>query len=240
MSHSTSLISGNSPTQIQTPKPGFDSWMLVTGLLLTGIGGGFLPWIWHKGIALQLTAPGLAEFIKFLPEIRNGTIPANRLYFLLPLFLSMLALPIFVENRRLFLPIWLRWILRLSVIPLALVSLSPVWTPTILRSPEFRLQTLLAATAVGLALIAPLLKGLPKNLLVILFSVGGAIALILPSRQFSLIQASIATAYHEPISLGWGWWLTVIGVTLSILGGLWGTKAFPRIKYTEKDNPTCR
>jgi len=194
---------------------------LTLGLLLTGIGGGFAPWIWRESVALQLTAPGLAEFVKFLPEIRSGQIEIERLYFLLPLFLAMLMLPLLASNNRLALPNWYRWSLRLVVVPLALASLSPVWTPAILRAPEFRLQTLLAVIAIGLAFTAPFLKNLPLKLLVILSGGGGVIALILPSWQFSLVQASIAEAYHEPVSLGWGWWLTVLGIILNLGGGLW-------------------
>lgn len=186
-----------------------------------GVGAGFAPWIWRDSIALQLTAPGLAEFVKFLPEIRSGQLKVARLYFLLPLFVTMLAVPMLVENKRLAWPGWLRWGLRLGVIPLALASLSPVWTPTILRAPEFRLQTVLAATAIGLALAAHLFKRLPLKPLVSGLVIGAVLALILPGWQFSLIQASLVDVYHEPISLGWGWWLTVAGVALGIGAGSW-------------------
>lgn len=197
------------------------SWLLVLGLFLAGLGGAFLPWIWRSPVALQLTAPGLAEFIKFLPELRLGQMQVERLFFLLPLFLVMLALPLFAVQQRLALPGWVSWALRLTAIPLALASLSPVWTPTILVSPEFRLQTILAVVAIGLAFIASALKALPLKMLTGLLAGGGLAGLILPWWQFSLIQASIAEAYHEPVSLGWGWWLTVAGVTISIVSGSW-------------------
>ena len=199
------------------------SWILSLGLLLTGIGGAFLPWVWREGVALQLTAPGLAEFVKFLPEVRSGQVQIERLFFMLPLFLAMLALPLFATNQTLKLPMWLRWLMRLAVIPLALASLSPVWTPVILVSPEFRLQTLLAATAVSLAVIAPLFKRLPLRILIIFLIVGDLAALTLPLWQFSLIQAGISEAYHQPISLGWGWWLTEGGIVMSVVGGVWTT-----------------
>jgi hypothetical protein len=111
--------------------------------------------------------------------------------------------------------------MRLVVIPLALAGLSPVWTPAILIAPEFRLQTLLAVVAIGLSLGAPLLKSLPLKPLVILLMVAASGALILPYWQFSLVQADIAEAYQEPVSLGWGWWLTAGGLVLSMIGGAW-------------------
>lgn len=197
------------------------SWLLALGLLLTGVGGAFLPWIWRASVALQLTAPGLAEFVKFLPEVRLGQAQLQRLFFLLPLFLAMLALPLLVENKGLILPWWLRLALRLTVLPLALASLSPVWTPAILVASEFRLQTLLTIMAIGLAIIAPMLKNLPLKPLLVLLVVGSLAATILPLWQFSLIQAGMVEAYHEPISLGWGWWLTAAGVITSIVSGVW-------------------
>jgi len=199
------------------------SFIIALGLVLTGVGGAFLPWIWHESVALQLTGPGLAEFVKFLPQIRTGQVAIERLFFLLPLFLAMLALPLFAVNQALRLPSWLGWLMRLAVIPLALAGLSPVWTPAILIAPEFRLQTLLAFTAIGLSLAAPLLKNLPLKPLVILLIIAVLAALILPYWQFSLVQADVAEAYDQPVSLSWGWWLTVGGLVLSMIGGAWAT-----------------
>jgi hypothetical protein len=197
----------------------FINWLVALGLFLTGLGGAFLPWIWQESVVLQLTGPGLAEFVKFLPEVRTKQVDIERLFFLLPLFVSMLALPIVVENKKLALPTRLRWALRLVVIPLALASISPIWTPRVLIDQEFRLQTVLATIAIGLAIIAPLLKRLSLKILVVLLLGGGLAAIILPIWQFSLIQPSMVEVYHEPVSLGWGWWLTVGGIVLSIGGG---------------------
>jgi hypothetical protein len=207
------------------------AWLLALGLFLTGLSGAFLPWIWREPVALQLTAPGLAEFVKFLPEVRYGQVPTQRLLFLLPLFLAMLGLPLISTNYRLPLPHVLRWLLRLTVIPLALAALSPVWTPAILMAPEFRLQTLLAASAIVLVVIAPFFQKLPLSLLVTLLFGAGLAAISLPLWQFGLIQASMVEAYHQPVALGWGWWLTVVGIILSIIGGVWAA-GFERIKRT--------
>lgn len=195
-------------------------WLLVLGLLLAGLGGAFFPWVWREPVALQLTAPGLAEFVKFLPQVRYNQVAVQRLFFLLPLFLTLLALPLLAANPRLPLPLWLRWLLGMAVIPLALAALSPVWTPTILVAPEFRLQTMLAGGSVVLAAAAPLWRKLPLQPLLILLLIGGLAALVLPWWQFSLIQPGLAEAYHQPVALGWGWWLTVSGIVLSLAGGL--------------------
>jgi hypothetical protein len=72
----------------------------------------------------------------------------------------------------------------------------------------------------GLAIIAPLLRALPLKPLLILLLVAGLAALVLPAWQFSLAQPAIAAAYHQPISLGWGWWLTAAGLVLSLAASL--------------------
>jgi hypothetical protein len=200
--------------------PGLAGWLLALGLFLAGLGGAFLPWLWREPVALQLTAPGLAEFVKFLPQVRYNQVVVQRLFFLLPLFLAMLALPLLAENSQLALPRWLRWLLRLAVMPLALAALSPVWTPAVLTAPEFRLQTSLAVSAVVLAVSAPLWRKLPLKPLLWLLLIAGLAALVLPWWHFSLIQPGLAEAYHQPVTLGWGWWLTASGIVLSLVGGL--------------------
>lgn len=202
------------------PTPYVSRFTLPLGLFLAGVGGGFTPWIWRESVAAQLTGPGLAEFVKFLPEIRTGAIQIQRLYFLLPLFVAMLLLPFVVEHRQLALPRWLRWLLRLTVVPMALTALSPVWTPAILMASEFRLQTLLAGIAIGLAMSGWLWRWLPLKLLVTLLIIGAVAAMILPWWHFNLIQAAVSAAYNQPVSLGWGWWLTVVGLITSIVSGI--------------------
>jgi hypothetical protein len=167
-----------------------------------------------------LTAPGLAEFVKFLPEIRLGQLQVERLYFLSPLFWAMLTLPLFIENRALIIPGWLRSAGRLAILLFALAALSPVWTPAILMAPEFRLQTLLAGCALGMALAAPLFRKLPLKILLPGFCVGSIIATILPVWQFSLIQNAMMDVYRGPVELGWGWWLTVTGLGMALLGAI--------------------
>jgi hypothetical protein len=207
------------------------SMMLAFGLLMTGFAAAFAPWLWRPPVALQLTGPGLAEFVKFLPQVRGGQLQVERLFFLLPLMLVVVTLPLFAGSRQLYLPGWLRWTMRLSVLPLALATLSPVWTPAILLAAEFRLQTILAGLALGLALISPLVGGIPLRILGWLFVAAGLAALVLPYWQFSLVQAQIQEAYHEPVSLGWGWWLTALGIVVSMAGStiatIMSTKTLP-------------
>jgi hypothetical protein len=194
--------------------------LLGLGLLVAGFSAAFAPWIWRPPVALQLTGPGLAEFVKFLPQVRSGQLQIERLFFLLPLMVTILALPLFAGNNQLNLSGWLRWIMRFSVLPLALATLSPVWTPAILLAAEFRLQTILAGLALGLAVIAPLVGIIPLRGLAWFFVAAGLAALVLPYWHFGLVQAQIQEAYHEPVSLGWGWWLTALGLSVSLTGAI--------------------
>lgn len=204
----------------QIDKTSVAGWLLTAGLLVAGIGGAFLPWLYRAPVALQLTAPGLAEFVKFLPEVRSAQVQVERLYFLLPLFVAMLALSLAAENQALRLPRWWRWLLRLAVLPLALAALSPVWTPAVLTSAEFRLQTGLAIAAVGLAVIAPWLRRLPLTALAASLTLTALAAIWLPYSHFSRVQAGLNQAYHEPVSLGWGWWLAVAGLLLAVVSAV--------------------
>ncbi|MDM8519401.1 hypothetical protein QUF64_05085 [Anaerolineales bacterium HSG6] len=207
----------SSPTKISY----FENYLIVLGLFLTGMGGGFIPWIWRDAVALQLTAPGLAEYVKFLAEVRNGIIQVERLYFLYPLFGAMLLLPLFAENQRLNLPRWLRWSLRFTVIPLALASLSPVWAPDVLLTSEFRLQTMLAITALGLTVIAPLLRQIPLWILVSALFIIIPTSLYLSMQTFWLVHTPIEYTYHEAVVLGAGWWVALIGGLISLISGGW-------------------
>jgi hypothetical protein len=210
-------------TQTTFPKAHPSHYLIVWGIWLAGVGGSFIPWLWRDAVALQLTAPGLAEFVKFLPEVRTVQLSVTRLDFLQPLFWAMIVLPLIVGNQALRLPIVWRWLLRASIIPFALASLSPVWTPTTLTNEEFRQQTMIALVAGALMLFAPLFKRLPLWLLFIAITVGGIRAIVLAGLQFNLIQTALANVYAEPVTLGLGWWLTVGGVSLSIMGGAWAT-----------------
>ena len=196
-----------------------NSWLLAVGLLLTGLGAGFAPWLWRDSVALQLTAPGLAEFVKFLPEVRLGQLDLERLYFLLPLFQAMLMIPLIISNRWLALPGWPRWLLRAAVVPLALAEQRPIWPVATLRDWELRMQTVLAGMALLVALISPLFKDLPLKPLLAVWLVVGLPAMILPAWQFNLIGGALADVYRQPVSLAWGWWLAVSGIVLTAIAG---------------------
>jgi len=196
-------------------------YILAASLLAFAIGAGFTPWVYRPAVAEQLTAPGLAEFVKFLAEKRLGLLPIQRLHFLLPLIVAAPALPLFAVNRQLRLHWAANALLRLTTLPLALAILSPVWSPGVLMSAEFRLQTLAAGAAVGLAVVAPLFRRLSLRWLTAAATIAGLIATVLALRQFFLVQDAIAAVYAAPIALGWGGWLTLAGLSGMVLSVRW-------------------
>ena len=64
-------------------------------------------------------------------------------------------------------------------------------------------------------------------LLVIVLCLGGIVAIVLPAWQFGLIQSPMENVYRESVSMGWGWWLTVGGIVLSLAGGIGAAFVWP-------------
>lgn len=186
-------------------------YFLLISILVFAIGAGFAPWIYRPPVAMQLTAPGLAEYVKFLAENRLGLLPIHRLFYLLPLATASICLPLLAANRQMNLHWSINLLLRLATVPLALAILSPVWSPGVLLSAEFRLQSFIAITAIGLAIIAPFFKNLPLRWLVAVATVAAVASTVLALQQFWLENDAIAATYASPVGLGWGGWLTVLG-----------------------------
>jgi hypothetical protein len=207
----------NHPTFQPSSHPIITRWVLLGGLLLAAIGASFAPWVSRPPAALILTAPDLAEFVKFLPEVRNGSLKVHRLFFVLPLFVATFSLLLMVASRRLAYPRWVRWPVLILVIPLALTLLPPIWSPTVLLSPEFRLQTAACFLCLGLVVISRWLRDIPIHPLLVFLTLVSLVAPALAFWQFSTAREAIALAYAGRIVPGWGTWLTLIGFGLFIL-----------------------
>lgn len=185
-------------------------WGFGVGWLLAVSGATWAPWVERPAAALVLTAPDLAEFVKFLPEVRSGALEIQRLLFLLPLFCITLGTPLAFASVISGSPRWLRILARLAVLPLALLLLPPVWNPVVLISEEFRLQTLGCIICLALATLWRPQWRVPR-FLTILLSLGWIAAPSLAIWQFTKAQQAIAQAYAAPIVIGWGAWATLGG-----------------------------
>jgi hypothetical protein len=167
-----------------------------------------------------LTAPDLAEFVKFLPEVRDGSMNVHRLLFLLPLFGATLSLPLTISAQRLAYPRWVRWPVLFITIPLSLALLPPVWSPAVLLSAEFRLQTAACLFCLGLVVFSRWLKHIPTRPLLVLVALLSLVAPTLALWQFYVAQEAITSAYASSIVPGWGAWFTLLGYGLVTISAL--------------------
>lgn len=194
---------------------------LACGVILLGYYG---PWVPHPAAGLVVTGLDLAEYVKFLPAFSAGELNIVREGFYAPLVAVSITLSL-IAFRLPLRPHWLRWPLRLLVVLPAIVAalnlLPPAWSPPLLRTPEFRLQSMLLLVCVGLALLSPLLALLPRRLSALLVAVLAALATWLPTAQFLRVRPHIAALYAKALPLGWGFWLCAAGSLLLLAAALY-------------------
>ena len=186
------------------------SWPFILALsAAVGLAAYVAAWVPHPSPALRVTGLDLAEYVKFLPEIRSGEITLTRELFYLPLPACALAILLAAWYNQ---SPWRR-VLRILAIPAsifaALLLLPPVWTPETLWQPEFRKQSATLLLCLGCALASPLLGLLPVR------RIGGWVlallalaAAILPTHRFLVILPALEVAYGSTLSFGNGVWLT--------------------------------
>ena len=193
--------------------------VLILGLALA-IVGYFGPWVDHKTAALVLTGQDMGEFVKFLPEVRDGTAPMIREFFYLPPFAAALGLILLMASKRLAYPLVVRAVMLLAVLGLAWAMLPPVWTPQLLVTAEFRKQTVAIAFCLLLLIIHPVLRYLPLRLMALAIMVLAFLGAGLPLWQFFSIREAVNRAYGWPVQVGWGLWVTVLGFLIVMAGAI--------------------
>jgi hypothetical protein len=184
-------------------------WLPLIAAGLVGLAGYFGPWVAHRASGLIVSGLDLGEYVKFIPQVLTGQIAVRRELFYLPLFAGSLMASLMASRRTL--PRWLRVLLGLAAIPLALAMLPPAWSPVTLRLPEFRLQ--MAALLFCLLMVPAVIvtRFLPDRLVLVLIAALAVPAAILPAWGFLEVRPAIAGLYHQPLRLGWGFWAELIG-----------------------------
>lgn len=185
--------------------------------LLLALAGYFGPWVAHKAAALVLTGQDMAEFVKFLPQVRAGELRVVRELFYLPLLAGALGLVGLAANRCQRYPWWLRGLLALLAVPVALSMLPPAWTPQLMLTPEFRRQATAIAVCLLLVVLHPLLWRLPPALLEALSALLALAAAVVPIWQFLQVRPAIDAVYNRPVASGWGLWLMPLGFGLFVV-----------------------
>ncbi len=139
-------------------SPHFATVLLLLGWLLVAAGY-WGPWVPAAAAGLRVLGLDLAEYVKFVAEVRSGQIALTREVFYLPLVALSVSLSLLAHRSELRLPRWARWMLNLLAAPAALAMLPPAWTPSLLTTPEFVKQTAAMAICLLLALLSyPLLR----------------------------------------------------------------------------------
>ncbi len=191
----------------------FARWGLLSGALMT-LAAYFGPWVPHPVAGLVVSGLDLGEYVKFLPPVINGEISIWREGFYLPLVTVSLALSLCAFRRELAYHAAVRALLLALAGVAALNMLPPAWTPGLLRTPEFRLQTAAIAACLSALLASPLLALLPRWTPALFVTALSTATLYFAIIQFSRVLPAIEALYNQDIQHGWGFWLLPVGVIL--------------------------
>lgn len=206
--------------------------LTLTGLALA-IVGYWGPWVDHFTAALVIPGFDLAEYVKFLPQVRARTVPVTRELFYLPAPAAGLCLALAVGQLRRRLPPWITAPLVVLAVTLALIVAPPV--DLILRFPrdpalraEWGRQAALAAGAF-LAVVVALIwaSRLPWWVPPILVTLTAGTGTAVPLWQLFAVRPAIDRAYNKPVTLGWGLWLMPLGFILLIAAAWWQAFSHP-------------
>jgi hypothetical protein len=163
----------------------------------------------------------MAEYVKFIAEVRSGQITLTREVFYLPLVALSLSLSLLAHRPELRLPDLVRWGLNLLAAPAALAMLPPAWTPGLLTTPEFVKQT----AAIGVCIVAavlsyPVLRQLPATLIAGMILLLALLAVVPPLLTFARLSPALDAIYGRQLPPGCSLWLMPLGFMLLASGVL--------------------
>ncbi len=175
------------------------------------------PWIPSKAVANTLLGLDMAEAVKFLPGVRAGHIHIWRESFLLPQLTLSAILALHAWQPRWPYPKWIRFSMQLVAFMTALSMLPPAWTPSLLRAPVWRTQTLFISLGVGLALLSPAARLFPIQLVDGFLALLGLGTATLLGGELQMLWPEFTAAYHHPLPFGVGIWALGLGTTVLLL-----------------------
>jgi hypothetical protein len=220
-----------------TSLPAVAVFTSAAGLLLLAWGY-WNAWLPHTAAGLTILGIDLAEYVKFVPEVTNGQIPINRQVFFLPLLSLIIGLIMSATIRQPRLPIWCRGTMLALAVPASLALLPPAWTPALLRTPEFRIQTVAILFLLLAILLSPLLYrylyDLWRGVILILAGIISFPAL----RAYNRLLPALERLYGHPLQTGTTPYLVAAGAILLAIGGLfvlvhqWRVRTYPHDRKT--------
>lgn len=194
-------------------------WGLLLGWILISVGY-YGAWMAHPTSALTLSGADMAEFVKFLPAVLDGTLPVVRQLFYLPPLAVCVTIAFLIGSRRLALPGHVQGAGLILAVPVSLQLLPPAWSFASLRSPEFLPQTLALIGCWTLLALFWLLGRLPLLWSGLIATAVSLLSLALCAWQMALVKPAIDAVYGTAPGIGWGFWLCVVGLALLSLAGL--------------------
>lgn len=204
-------------------SPHFATVLLLLGWLLVAAGY-WGPWVPAAAAGLRVLGLDLAEYVKFVAEVRSGQITLTREVFYLPLVALSVSLSLLAHRPELRLAGPVRWALNLLAAPAALAMLPPAWTPALLTTPEFVKQSAAIAICLLLALLSyPLLRRLPAAAAAAMVALLAVLAIFPPLLAFARLSPALDAIYAQSLSPGRGLWLMPLGFALLVAGTLLAT-----------------
>ncbi len=186
-------------------------WPLAALVVLAGY---FAPWVNHSASGLVITGLDLGETVKFLPAVREGSINLWRQGFYLPLFTISLSCALLAYRPYYQYAFALRLALLLAGAVVALNMLPPAWSPAVLSTLEFRLQTIAIIFCLAATAFSPLLGRLPARAVYAPLLLLSFASMALPSIAFLRVLPEIADLYRRALTPGWGFYVMLIGLTV--------------------------
>lgn len=178
--------------------------------------GYFGPWVAHPVAGLVVTGLDLGEYVKFLPSVIGGELDLWRQGFYLPLITVALSCSFLAYREEYDYPFPFRLVLILLGIAATLNILPPAWSPAVLQTSEFRLQTLAILCSLGLLGISPLLRYIPGLVVYTGLSILAIAAAWYPLSGYHRIQPDLTYLYNQQIVTGWGYTVCALGLLLLI------------------------
>jgi hypothetical protein len=201
-------------------SPQFATVLVLLGWLFIALGY-WGPWVPANAVGLRILGLDMAEYVKFIAEVRSGQITLTREVFYLPLLALSLSLSLLAHRPELRLPGLVRWGLNLLAVPAALAMLPPAWTPGLLATPEFVKQT----AAIGVCIVAavlsyPVLRRLPAKLVAGMILLLALLAVFPPLLTFARLSPALDAIYGRQLPPGRGLWQLPLGFVLLASGVL--------------------
>ena len=209
-------------------------WLLLVGWLAAALGT-CGPWVSHSTAALSLSGADLGEFVKFLPQVQDGSLPVQRQVFYLPAVAIVAGIALLAGSAQLRYPGFLRVLALLLALLISLHLLPPAWSPASLSTGEFRLQ------AIALLVCWLLLAGfwlLARLPLWLSGSFAAALALlssVLTAWQTRLIMPAINSIYGTPSSLGWGFYVSHAGLLVAAAASAYTARVWARGRFRSRN-----